>query len=35
MTVGPLTCTDYVANYPSAFTNAYWEFGAFEIYNSI
>ncbi|KAH8900856.1 glycoside hydrolase family 16 protein [Thozetella sp. PMI_491] len=31
----PLTCTDYVANYPSAFTNAYWEFGAFEIYNSI
>ncbi|KAI0138434.1 concanavalin A-like lectin/glucanase domain-containing protein [Pestalotiopsis sp. NC0098] len=30
----PSTCTDYVANYPSAFKNAYWEFGSFKVYSS-
>ncbi|KAF7539837.1 hypothetical protein G7Z17_g12340 [Cylindrodendrum hubeiense] len=27
-------CTDWVANYPEEFTNAYWEFGAFHVYQS-
>ncbi|KAM5374913.1 hypothetical protein ACJZ2D_006257 [Fusarium nematophilum] len=27
-------CTDLVANNPEAFTNAYWEFGSFEVYQS-
>ncbi|RSL89206.1 hypothetical protein CEP51_001331 [Fusarium floridanum] len=27
-------CTDLVANNPEAFTNAYWEFGSFEIYQT-
>ncbi|KAI1864862.1 uncharacterized protein JN550_008682 [Neoarthrinium moseri] len=30
----PSDCTTYVANYPQAFTNAYWEFGAFQVYKS-
>ncbi|KAL2162741.1 hypothetical protein VTH06DRAFT_6577 [Thermothelomyces fergusii] len=30
----PLKCTDFVANNPSAFTNAYWEFGAFQVYKA-
>ncbi|KAI1332090.1 glycoside hydrolase family 16 protein [Xylariaceae sp. FL0255] len=30
----PSNCSDYVANYPSAFTDAYWEFGSFEIYKA-
>ncbi|GAW19030.1 hypothetical protein ANO14919_085140 [Xylariales sp. No.14919] len=30
----PSNCTDYVANNPSAFENAFWEFGAFEIYQA-
>ncbi|XDG02035.1 hypothetical protein ABKA04_001650 [Annulohypoxylon sp. FPYF3050] len=30
----PSNCTDYVANYPSAFTDAYWEFGAFQVYKA-
>ncbi|KAI9852017.1 MAG: hypothetical protein M1838_002140 [Thelocarpon superellum] len=30
----PGTCTDYVANNPSAFTDAYWEFGTFNIYQA-
>lgn len=30
----PSSCTDYVANYPQAFTNAYWEFGEFRVYQS-
>ncbi|KAI1639680.1 concanavalin A-like lectin/glucanase domain-containing protein [Biscogniauxia mediterranea] len=30
----PSNCTDYVANYPQAFTNAYWEFGSFEVYTA-
>ncbi|KAK6062405.1 endo-beta-glucanase [Seiridium cupressi] len=30
----PSDCETYVANYPSAFTNAYWEFGAFYVYKS-
>ncbi|KAI5461431.1 concanavalin A-like lectin/glucanase domain-containing protein [Mariannaea sp. PMI_226] len=27
-------CTNFVANYPEAFTNAYWEFGAFHVYQA-
>lgn len=30
----PSNCTDYVANNPSEFTNAYWEFGSFQVYQS-
>ncbi|KAI1262099.1 concanavalin A-like lectin/glucanase domain-containing protein [Xylariaceae sp. FL1019] len=30
----PSDCEDYVANYPTAFENAYWEFGAFQIYQA-
>ncbi|EOO01541.1 putative glycoside hydrolase family 16 protein [Phaeoacremonium minimum UCRPA7] len=30
----PTNCTDLVANYPDAFTNAYWEFGEFQIYQA-
>ncbi|KAI1390909.1 glycoside hydrolase family 16 protein [Hypoxylon trugodes] len=30
----PSNCTDYVANNPTAFTNAFWEFGAFDIYKA-
>ncbi|KAJ9139421.1 Concanavalin A-like lectin/glucanase domain-containing protein [Pleurostoma richardsiae] len=30
----PSNCTDLVANQPSSFTNAYWEFGDFKIYQS-
>jgi len=28
----PSNCTDFVANNPDEFNNAYWEFGAFEVY---
>ncbi|KAK3308164.1 glycoside hydrolase family 16 protein [Chaetomium strumarium] len=27
-------CTDFVANNPSAFTDAYWEFGGFQVYSA-
>ncbi|KAK4238734.1 glycoside hydrolase [Achaetomium macrosporum] len=27
-------CTDFVANNPSAFNNAYWEFGGFQVYRA-
>ncbi|CAJ2507885.1 Uu.00g090710.m01.CDS01 [Anthostomella pinea] len=30
----PSNCTDYVANNPDAFTNAFWEFGAFQVYKA-
>ncbi|KAI0433056.1 concanavalin A-like lectin/glucanase domain-containing protein [Xylaria sp. FL1042] len=30
----PSNCTDYVANNPSAFENAFWEFGSFEVYQA-
>lgn len=30
----PTNCTDYVANNPEAFANAFWEFGAFQIYQA-
>jgi len=30
----PGNCTDYVANNPTAFLNAYWEFGAFKVYQA-
>ncbi|KAL7625149.1 hypothetical protein AAE478_004364 [Parahypoxylon ruwenzoriense] len=30
----PSNCTDYVANNPSAFADAFWEFGAFEVYQA-
>ncbi|KAF2993465.1 hypothetical protein E8E14_001424 [Neopestalotiopsis sp. 37M] len=30
----PSSCEDYVANYPSAFKNAYWEFGSFSVYKA-
>ncbi|KAH8908425.1 glycoside hydrolase family 16 protein [Coniochaeta sp. PMI_546] len=29
------TCSDWVANYPQAFNNAYWEFGAFKVYQAL
>ncbi|KAM3469054.1 hypothetical protein MY5147_007353 [Beauveria neobassiana] len=31
---GGSNCTNFVATNPSAFTNAYWEFGAFEVYQA-
>lgn len=31
---GPSNCTDFVANNPSNFTNAYWEFGSFQVYQA-
>lgn len=30
----PGTCTEYVANNASAFTNAYWEFKSFKVYQA-
>ncbi|KAI0024534.1 glycoside hydrolase family 16 protein [Xylariomycetidae sp. FL0641] len=30
----PSDCTTYVANNPDAFTNAFWEFGSFEVYKA-
>ncbi|ORY71581.1 concanavalin A-like lectin/glucanase domain-containing protein [Pseudomassariella vexata] len=30
----PSSCTDFVANYPQNFTNAYWEFGSFKVYSA-
>ncbi|PSR94022.1 concanavalin A-like lectin/glucanase domain-containing protein [Coniella lustricola] len=30
----PSNCTDFVANNPSNFTEAYWEFGSFQVYQS-
>ncbi|KAG9250924.1 concanavalin A-like lectin/glucanase domain-containing protein [Emericellopsis atlantica] len=30
----PSNCTDYVANNPDAFKNAFWEFGSFEVYQA-
>ncbi|KAI2633881.1 concanavalin A-like lectin/glucanase domain-containing protein [Xylaria nigripes] len=30
----PSTCTDFVANNPAAFADAFWEFGAFEVYQA-
>ncbi|EAQ85998.1 hypothetical protein CHGG_07251 [Chaetomium globosum CBS 148.51] len=30
----PSTCTDYVANNPLAFGNAFWEFGAFQVFEA-
>ncbi|KAH8166553.1 hypothetical protein CIB48_g1705 [Xylaria polymorpha] len=30
----PSNCTDYVANNPNAFENAFWEFGAFQVYQA-
>ncbi|KAI9149363.1 putative glycosidase [Paramyrothecium foliicola] len=30
----PSNCTDYVANNPTAFRDAYWEFGSFEVYQA-
>ncbi|KAH8652512.1 concanavalin A-like lectin/glucanase domain-containing protein [Xylariales sp. PMI_506] len=30
----PSDCESYVANYPQAFKNAYWEFGSFEVYTA-
>ncbi|KAL1876596.1 hypothetical protein VTK73DRAFT_9260 [Phialemonium thermophilum] len=30
----PGTCTDFVANNPSAFIDAFWEFGSFKIYTA-
>lgn len=32
--VGPSTCSDFVANNPNSFTDAFWEFGAFQIYQA-
>lgn len=31
---GPSNCTDFVANNPSNFTNAYWEVGTFQVYTA-
>lgn len=30
----PSNCTDFVANNPTAFRDAFWEFGAFEVYKA-
>lgn len=30
----PSNCTDFVANNPAAFQDAFWEFGAFEVYRA-
>ncbi|GAB1314928.1 hypothetical protein MFIFM68171_05138 [Madurella fahalii] len=30
----PSNCRDFVASNPSEFTNAYWEFGAFQVYRA-
>ncbi|KAI0124388.1 endo-beta-glucanase [Xylariales sp. AK1849] len=30
----PSDCETYVANYPQAFENAYWEFGSWEVYKA-
>lgn len=30
----PSTCSDFVANNPNSFTDAFWEFGAFQIYQA-
>jgi hypothetical protein len=30
----PGTCTDYVANNPTSFTDAFWEFKSFKVYRS-
>lgn len=30
----PSNCTDYVANNPDDFKNAFWEFGSFEVYHA-
>ncbi|EFX03507.1 beta-glucanase [Grosmannia clavigera kw1407] len=30
----PTNCTDYVANYPNAFKDAYWEFGTFKVFQA-
>lgn len=30
----PSNCTDYVANNPDAFKDAFWEFGAFNVYHA-
>ncbi|KAK3297013.1 concanavalin A-like lectin/glucanase domain-containing protein [Chaetomium fimeti] len=30
----PSTCTDYVASNPSAFNNAFWEFGDFQVFEA-
>jgi hypothetical protein len=30
----PSNCTDFVANNPTAFKDAYWEFGSFEVYQA-
>ncbi|OIW30281.1 hypothetical protein CONLIGDRAFT_362031 [Coniochaeta ligniaria NRRL 30616] len=32
---GATTCSDWVANYPNAFDNAYWEFGSFKVYQAL
>lgn len=29
-----MNCRDFVAKNPSAFTNAYWEFGGFQVYKA-
>lgn len=31
---GPSNCTDFVANNPDGFKNAFWEFGSFEVYHA-
>lgn len=32
--IGPSNCTDFVANNPDEFVNAYWEVGTFQIYTA-
>ncbi|KAL2025092.1 hypothetical protein VTK56DRAFT_94 [Thermocarpiscus australiensis] len=31
----PSNCVDFVANNPSAFANAYWEFGSFQVWRAL
>lgn len=32
--IGPSNCTDFVANNPDEFVNAYWEVGTFQVYTA-
>lgn len=32
--IGPGTCDDYVANNATAFTDAYWQFNNFTVYQA-
>ncbi len=35
MEIGSNSCQDFVANTPKAFGDAFWEFGAFQVYKAL